>query len=102
MTGHASGYAFDLEENEGRIRCVAAPIRGVNGRIAAAISVSSAAQYMDDLRMRGLSFQVRDVAQRISAALGYNPAAAKATPERPAAKVASHAGAAPNASSGSR
>ncbi|MFZ1871134.1 MAG: IclR family transcriptional regulator, partial [Steroidobacteraceae bacterium] len=96
------GYAFDLEENEDRIRCVAAPIRGVNGRIAAAISVSSAAQYMDDLRMRGLSFQVRDVAERISTALGYNPATAgrlvaapKTSAERAAGKAATHAGTVP-------
>ena len=103
------GYAFDLEENEDRIRCVAAPIRGVNGRIAAAISVSSAAQYMDDLRMRGLSFQVRDVAERISTALGYNPATAgrsaaapKPSAERAAAKAGSHTAAAPNTSTASR
>jgi DNA-binding IclR family transcriptional regulator len=109
MREYASlGYAFDLEENEDRIRCVAAPIRGVSGRIAAAISVSSAAQYMDDLRMRGLSFQVRDAAERISASLGYNPATAgravaapKVNAERPA-KAASHAGTAPNASTASR
>ena len=103
----STGYAFDLEENEDRIRCVAAPIRGVNGRIVAALSVSSAAQYMDDLRMRGLSFQVRQIAERVSASLGYNPstagralAAAKPNPERPAGKAADHAGA--SAPSGSR
>lgn len=74
MRDYAShGYAFDLEENEDRIRCVAAPIRGVTGGIVAAISVSSAAQYMDDVRMRGLSFKVRETAERISASLGYNP-----------------------------
>jgi len=68
-----NGYAFDLEENEDRIRCVAAPIRGVDGSIIGAISVSSAQQYMDDLRMRGLTFEVKNTAAAISAALGYNP-----------------------------
>lgn len=67
------GYAFDLEENEDRIRCVAAPVRGVAGSIVGAISVSSAAQYMDDLRMRGLTFDVKRTAEAISAALGYSP-----------------------------
>jgi DNA-binding IclR family transcriptional regulator len=67
------GYAFDLEENEDRIRCVAAPIRGVSGSIVGAISVSSVAQYMDDVRMRGLTFDVKKVADTISAALGFNP-----------------------------
>jgi DNA-binding IclR family transcriptional regulator len=68
------GYAFDLEENEDRIRCVASPIRGVAGTIVGAISVSSVAQYMDDVRMRGLSFEVKKAADAISAALGFNPA----------------------------
>jgi DNA-binding IclR family transcriptional regulator len=77
------GYAFDLEENEDRIRCVAAPIRGVSGSIVGAISVSSVAQYMDDVRMRGLTFDVRGTADSISAALGYTPASA---PGRPRAK----------------
>ena len=70
------GYAFDLEENEDRIRCVAAPIRSVAGSIVGAISVSSAAQYMDDMRMRGLSFDVKQAAEAISAALGFNSASA--------------------------
>jgi DNA-binding IclR family transcriptional regulator len=70
------GYAFDLEENEDRIRCVAAPIRGVDGSIVGAISVSSAQQYMDDLRMKGLTFEVKKAADAISTALSYNPATA--------------------------
>jgi len=67
------GYAFDLEENEDRIRCVAAPIRGVDGTIVGAISVSSAEQYMDVMRMRGLTFEVKKTADAISADLGYTP-----------------------------
>lgn len=74
------GYAFDLEENEDRIRCVAAPVRGVSGSIVGAISVSSVAQYMDDVRMRGLTFEVRRAADSISAALGYAPASALHVP----------------------
>lgn len=78
MREYASqGYAFDLEENEDRIRCVAAPIRDVAGAIVGAISVSSAAQYMDDLRMRGLTFEVKKAADAVSAALGFNPNAGK-------------------------
>jgi DNA-binding IclR family transcriptional regulator len=73
----AQGYAFDLEEYEDRIRCVASPVRDVAGAIVGAISVSSAAQYMDDLRMRGLSFEVKKAADAISAALGFNAKAGK-------------------------
>lgn len=74
MRGYAeAGHAYDLEENEDQIRCVAAPVRDVSGKIVAAISVSSAAQYMDDERMATLSSEVRDTAQKISTDLGWSP-----------------------------
>ena len=65
------GYAFDLEENEDRIRCVAAPVRDATGKIKAAISVSSAAQYMDNERMQALTKDVRRTAELISRELGW-------------------------------
>jgi DNA-binding IclR family transcriptional regulator len=65
------GYTFDLEENEDRIRCVAAPVRDATGRIKAAISVSSAAQYMNDQRMQALAKEVRWTADQISRELGW-------------------------------
>lgn len=72
MRGYVeAGRAFDLEENEDQIRCVAAPIRDASGAIVAAISVSSAAQYMDDARMEALSGDVRDAVRAISAELGW-------------------------------
>ena len=67
----AKGRTYDLEENEDRIRCVAAPVRDVRGKIVAAISVSSAAQYMDDRRMEELSDDVKRTAEAISKELGY-------------------------------
>lgn len=74
MRGYvAAGRAFDLEENEDQIRCVAAPIRDASGAIVAAISLSSAAQYMDDDRMAALSDDVRATAHKISADLGWTP-----------------------------
>ena len=66
-----AGLAFDLEENEDQIRCIAAPIRDVAGRTIAAISVSSAAQYMSDHRMQSLSKDVVATARRISEELGW-------------------------------
>jgi DNA-binding IclR family transcriptional regulator len=74
------GYAFDLEENEDQIRCVAAPIRDVAGRIIAAISVSSAAQYMSDQRMQALTTDVVETARRISEDLGWPGQPARAAP----------------------
>jgi DNA-binding IclR family transcriptional regulator len=70
------GYTFDLEENEDRIRCVAAPVRDATGKIKAAISVSSAAQYMNDARMQALAKDVRRTAEQISRELGWEGSAA--------------------------
>jgi DNA-binding IclR family transcriptional regulator len=68
------GHAFDLEENEDRIRCVAAPVRDARDRIVGAISVSSAAQYMDDARMQTLVDEVKSAADDISRDLGWREA----------------------------
>lgn len=74
MQGYiAGGYALDLEENEDRIRCVAAPIRDASHKIIGSISVSSAAQYMDDARMKALTDQVLATVHAISAEFGWNP-----------------------------
>ncbi|MGU3493494.1 IclR family transcriptional regulator [Xanthobacteraceae bacterium A53D] len=67
------GYAFDLEENEPRVRCVAAPIRDAAGLTVGAISLSSASHYMDDARMAELTQTVTGTANRISAELGWRP-----------------------------
>ena len=72
MKGYAAGgYALDLDENEDRIRCVAAPIRDLSGRIIAAISVSSFQHYMDDARILTLREYVKDTALAISRDFGY-------------------------------
>ncbi len=65
------GCALDLDENEDRIRCVAAPIRDISGRIIAAISVSSAQQYMDDARIQNVKQYVRETALAISRDFGF-------------------------------
>jgi DNA-binding IclR family transcriptional regulator len=66
----ASGYAFDLEDNEPSIRCVAAPIYDTRHTIVAAISVSSTVPYMSLKRMQSLIDIVKQVASGISGELG--------------------------------
>jgi DNA-binding IclR family transcriptional regulator len=51
-------------------------VRDAAGRIVAAISVSSAAQYMDDDRMAALSSDVRATANKISHELGWTESVA--------------------------
>ncbi|WP_425402934.1 IclR family transcriptional regulator [Klebsiella huaxiensis] len=65
------GYAFDLEENEPTIRCVAAPIFDARNQLIAAISVASTATYMSRDRMDALIPLVRSYAGHISAELGW-------------------------------
>lgn len=78
MRGYVSnGRAFDLEENEDQIRCVAAPLREASGRIVGALSVSSAAQYMSDERMNELTDVVRRAAHNVSRDLGWQPGGTK-------------------------
>ena len=73
MRGYVqAGRTFDLQENEDLIRCVAAPIRDASGTIVAALSVSSAAQYMSDERMQALSADVLGTATAISGEIGWS------------------------------
>jgi DNA-binding IclR family transcriptional regulator len=68
------GYALDLDENEDHVRCVAAPIRDINNKIIAAVSVSSAAQYMDDQRIQAVRDYVKETTLAISREFGYKGA----------------------------
>ena len=65
------GFAYDLEEIELGLRCVAAPIRNHKGEIIAGISLSGPAGRMPDERMAELSKDVIAAGRRISAKLGY-------------------------------
>lgn len=66
--------AFDLEENEPGIACVAVPIRGAKGDVVAAISVSSAVRYMSEARMAELVPQVQGAARAVSGEIGWSGA----------------------------
>ena len=65
------GYAVDDQEKESGVRCVAAPIFDYNGSMAAAISISGAAQWITRERIKPLARMVMDCAERISTELGY-------------------------------
>lgn len=67
------GVAFDIEENEPGIRCIAVPIRGATRAICGAISVSATRPYMPMRRLRALVPLVRRTANDIGAELGYRP-----------------------------
>ncbi|KPY86799.1 IclR family transcriptional regulator [Pseudomonas syringae pv. tagetis] len=64
------GYAFDLEDNEPSIRCVAAPVRDASKQIVAGISVASTVPYMPLEKMAELVPLIKEIAAQLSADLG--------------------------------
>lgn len=64
------GYAFDLEDNEPSIRCVAAPVRDASKHIVAGISIASTVPYMPLEKMADLVPVIVQAAARLSAELG--------------------------------
>ncbi|WP_166850101.1 IclR family transcriptional regulator [Isoptericola sp. BMS4] len=67
------GVAYDLEENEAGILCVAAPVRDATGAVAAAISVSAARPSMPPERLDALAPVVLRAARRIEEGLAHPP-----------------------------
>ncbi|MDD2282551.1 MAG: IclR family transcriptional regulator [Eubacteriales bacterium] len=65
------GYAVDNEEAELGLRCVAAPIRDINGKVIAATSVSGPKVRMDDEKIKGIVADLMAMNEEISAKLGY-------------------------------
>lgn len=65
------GYAFDKDENEIGLSCVAAPIFDYSGKAVAAISVAGPSVRLDAERMEELVGVVRKAAAEISRRLGY-------------------------------
>ncbi|MDJ0389502.1 IclR family transcriptional regulator [Roseomonas sp. E05] len=67
----ARGVVFDLEENEVGIRCAGAPVHDRGGRVAAAISVASAAPFMPEERLEEVAPLVRATADAVARELGW-------------------------------
>jgi IclR family acetate operon transcriptional repressor len=67
----ARGYATDREEFIEGICCVAVPIRGINGRIEGAMSVSGSAFQVRPDTEEALASRLQDIAYEVSGRLGY-------------------------------
>ena len=66
-----NGYAFDLEENEYGISCIAAPIFDHLGKVISAVSVSGPTIRMTGERMEHLKTRMLHIGKQISMRLGY-------------------------------
>jgi DNA-binding IclR family transcriptional regulator len=64
------GYAIDNQENEIEGRCIGAPIYGPDGRMVAALSISSPVFRADLAQVRGLAPSLKETCKAISEALG--------------------------------
>lgn len=74
------GFAYDLEENELHIRCIAAPIWDHTGAVNAALSITGPTVRMSNSRLRELSPLVREAGLHISSELGCHPVPPAAKP----------------------
>lgn len=68
----ARGYAFDGEERNLGMRCIAAPVYNVFGEAVAGISVSGPTSRITLDRVEGLAASVTDAAERLTRATGGN------------------------------
>ena len=64
------GYSYDDEEHYPGIRCVAAPIRDMYGKVIGSIGVSGPEGRMTLARLPEVGAEVKDSADQISLALG--------------------------------
>lgn len=65
------GYALDEIEHEEEIRCIAAPIFNIKGKVAAAISISGPILHITKKRIPELEKQITKTAETISYQLGH-------------------------------
>jgi DNA-binding IclR family transcriptional regulator len=65
------GYAFDLEEHEPHIRCIAAPVRDHLGSVNASFSVTGPAVRMSTARMKEIALLLKETSENIAKDMGY-------------------------------
>jgi IclR family KDG regulon transcriptional repressor len=65
------GYAYDVEEHELHIRCIAAPVRDHAGVVNASFSVTGPAVRMSATRMKEIARLLKEASGNISRDMGY-------------------------------
>jgi IclR family transcriptional regulator, KDG regulon repressor len=66
----SQGYALDLQEHEEGVRCAAAPVFGLDGRVVGAISMAAPAFRKSESAIERLAPTVVEAAQQVSMNLG--------------------------------
>lgn len=60
------GYAIDEQENEANIRCLAVPVRGTDGRVIGAVSISTVTFVMERDALLALRHDALDAARHLT------------------------------------
>jgi IclR family transcriptional regulator, KDG regulon repressor len=68
----ASGYAIDDEESEAGMRCVAAPVRDISGKVIAAVGVAGPTQRLTKKDLRAMAPEVVATGEAVSVRLGWH------------------------------
>ncbi len=67
------GWALDDEESEAGMRCVAAPVRDISGKVVAAIGLAGPTQRLTKKDLRAMAPDLAATGEAISVRLGYRP-----------------------------
>jgi DNA-binding IclR family transcriptional regulator len=68
-----SGYAIDDEESEEGMRCVAAPVRDISGKVIAAVGLAGPTQRLTKKELRAMAPEVVATGEAVSFRLGWRP-----------------------------
>ncbi len=66
-----TGYAIDDEESEAGMRCLAAPVRDISGKVVAAVGLAGPTQRLTKKDLRAMAPEVIATGDAISARLGW-------------------------------
>ena len=68
-----AGYAIDDEESEAGMRCVAAPVRDISGKVIAAVGLAGPTQRLTKKDLRAMAPEVVATGDAVSVRLGWRP-----------------------------
>ena len=68
-----AGYAIDDEESEEGMRCVAAPVRDISGKVIAAVGLAGPTQRLTKKDLRTMAPEVVSAGDAVSFRLGWRP-----------------------------
>ncbi len=68
-----AGYAIDDEESEEGMRCVAAPVRDISGKVIAAVGLAGPTQRLTKKDLRAMAPEVVATGEAVSVRLGWRP-----------------------------